>query len=183
MKGETPARTIKTGAGVVSRPGPDRFVLVGEIERPLDSLDAKPLARLVDLWRRLCGQRSFVARSELDPTEIPDLLSRIRLLSIEAEGVFRFRLYGTHATNPDRLDMTGRTSLDYPDQAFAAMVTRHYAAVAADGRPRAWEIVGRVPEGEYAYEKVVLPMSYSGHRFDALLVMSERTRNPILLHR
>ncbi len=50
-------------------------------------------ARLLAAWRRWCGDRAMPRRSDIEPLDIPDLLSALALL--EADGAdFRFLLVG-----------------------------------------------------------------------------------------
>lgn len=159
------------------------FKIVDERVIPLADLPSEELTQFVAHWNRIRGDRPFPLRGDFDPTEIPKLLQRVRLVDIEPNGVFRFRLYSTTATNPDQRDMTGLTTDDYRDKGFAAMVTRHYATVAEDGEPRCWHIKASVESGEYEYIRVVLPLSRKGEACDMLLVKSIRITNPFVLWR
>lgn len=159
------------------------FKLTAERLFPLDDIPDTNLAALVEYWKRKKGNRLFALHRDIDPAEIVQLLSHIRLVDIEDDGVFRFRLYGSQATNPDKVDMTGRTSLDYDDKAFGEMVTRHYAAVARDGNARCWHIKARIDAGAYQYFRVVLPISRNEKTIDGLLVKSARIKNANVLWR
>jgi len=159
------------------------FELTVERLLPLDDIPDAKLAALVEYWKRTKGNRPFALRKDIDPAEIVRLLGHVRLVDIEDDSVFRFRLYGSQATNPDKLDMTGRTTLDYEDKAFGEMVTRHYAEVAKDGIARCWHIKAQVDAGEYEYFRVVLPISGNGKTIDELLVSSTRTKNTYVLWR
>ena len=110
------------------------FDLKSEELVPLPQIPDDSLRKLVDYWDSLREDRPFASRAQIDPLQIPDLLGHLRIVSIEPGGIFRFRLYGSLATNPDHADMTNKTTRDYQDKAFGDLVTRHYAAVACDGR-------------------------------------------------
>jgi hypothetical protein len=165
------------------RSGMTDFELKAERLHSLDDIPDAGLAALVEYWKRIKGNRPFALRRDIDPTEIVRLLGHIRLVDIEDDSVFRFRLYGSQATNPDRLDMTGLTTLDYEDKAFGEVVTRHYAEVAKDGIARCWHIKAQVDAGAYEYVRVVLPISGNGKTIDGLLVSSARIENPHVLWR
>lgn len=150
---------------------------------PIDNIPSFKLQALVAYWTKKKGDLPYLKRSAFDPMEIADLLGQIRIVEIEPDQVFRFRLYGSNATNPDRFDMTGKTTRDYQDKNFAELVTRHYSIVAEDGQPRCWHINATVSQGTYEYFRVVLPFSYCGTEMDALLVSSDRIRNDSLLWR
>jgi len=157
------------------------FTLLEERLIPLTAIASHDLRELVEYWNRIRGDRCLPMRSEFDPVKIPKLLRNIRLVDVEKDGVFRFRLYSSDSTNPDKRDMTRRTTTDYEDRGFGDMVTRHYAAVAADGVARCWHIKASVRTGDYEYHRVVLPLSKTGERCDILLVKSHRIVNSVLL--
>lgn len=157
------------------------FTLLEERLIPLTDITSHELRELVEYWDRIRGDRCLPTRSEFDPVEIPKLLRNIRLVDVEKDGVFRFRLYSSDSTNPDKRDMTRCTTHDYEDRGFGDLVTRHYAAVAADGMARCWHIKALVATGDYEYHRVVLPLSRTGERCDILLVKSHRIVNSVLL--
>lgn len=147
---------------------------------PLTDIASHDLRELVDYWDRIRGDGFFPMRSDFDPVEIPKLLRNIRLVDVEKGGVFRFRLYSSDSTNPDKRDMTRRTTHDYEDGGFGEMVTRHYAEVAADGKAKCWHIKASVHTGNYEYHRVVLPLTRTGAQCDMLLVKSHRIENSVL---
>ena len=159
------------------------FQVIEEHLVPIDRISDAGLAALVSYWQRKKGGRAFAFRRDIDPTEISELLGNIRLVDIEDQDTFRFRLYGSNATNPDQRDMTGLTTHDYEDKAFGDIVTRHYAMVAGDEVARCWHIKAQVESGEYEYLRIVLPISRNEKTVDALLVHSVRIKNPFVLWR
>lgn len=159
------------------------FTILEEQLISLDEIENTELSEFVAYWRLKAQGRAFALRKDIDPVEIPTLLGSIRIVAIEGNGLFRFRLYGTNATNPDGADMTNKTTKDYDDKDFGDFVARHYAAVAADGQGRCWHIKAEVDEGAYEYIRVVLPISYNGETVDGLIVKSTRIKNEALLWR
>jgi hypothetical protein len=153
------------------------FRLLAEYDVPLNGIDEPSLSEFCAYWHAKAGGRGFVARDDMHPGDLVGGLGSIRIVMIEPDGGFRFRLYGTQATNPDQVDMTGKTTADYADRGFAELIDRHYGMVAADGIGRGWHVVGVVDEGRYEYQRVVLPLSYSGTEMDALIVKSARIKN------
>ena len=154
------------------------FELVTVREIPLEDIPDDKLMALYRYWKARKQERAFALREELDPVDIPELLGSVRLVDIEDGGVFRFRLYGTSAANPDQVDMTGKTTRDYPTKEFGDLVTAHYAQVASDGVGRCWFIDSTVGGEKYTYFRIVLPISRSGTEVDALLVSSKRSEYP-----
>ena len=153
------------------------FELKSEKLIPLSEIPDGPLQKLVDYWDSNREGQPFALRARIDPMQIPDLLGYLRIVSIEPDGAFRFRLYGSLAINPDNVDMTNKTTNDYRDKAFGEMVTRHYATVARDATPRCWHIIGHVNEMVTDYLRVVLPLSGDGVKMDSLFISSLRNHN------
>lgn len=148
------------------------FVFHREEDVSLDQIEDKGSAALVTYWNSKRGAKSFAYRDDLDPVDIPELLGHVRLVDIEAGGVFRFRVYGTSATNPDQRDMTGKTTQEYQDKAFGDLVTAHYRAVAESGEVRCWRVLGQLGTKSYAHLRVVLPVSRNREFVDSLLISS-----------
>ena len=155
------------------------FVLKSEEIVPLSQIPDGPLRKLVDYWESKREGHPFAMQARIDPTQIPHLLGHLRIVSIESDGAFRFRLYGSLATNPDLVDMTNKTTAEYRDKAFGKMVTRHYATVARDAAPRCWHIIGHVAGLVTDYLCLVLPLSGDGVTMNRLLISSSHIANEI----
>lgn len=155
------------------------FELISESRLDLagDALPAR-LARLLAYWHEKRAGRAMPGRADIDPIEFTTNLGRTHLLAVEAPNTFRYRIYGSGVTNPDAADMTGRTTLDYRDRAFGAMVTRHFEDCVAERHPICCHIRARLNDEPYEYRRITLPLSADGTQVDMLLVGTERVTVP-----
>jgi len=80
------------------------------------------------------------ARDDIDPTQIRSNVGRMHILEVEGLSLYRYRIYGSAVTNPDRRDMTGKTTRDYEDQGFARLVTAHMDEAYTLGQPTCYQI-------------------------------------------
>ena len=148
-------------------------------------LDAIPDPKLADLyayWRRQRGDRTLPARTDMKPAEMFASLGRLHLLDVEGDGVYRYRIYASGVTNPDRLEMTGRTTREYPDRAFAEFVTGHLVESHAKAAPTCNRIDAEVDGKAYRYIRLILPLG-AGGAVTHFLVGTQRIEVDPSLHR
>ena len=69
----------------------------------------KRLLALYSYWESKRGDRSMPARADIDPAEIPSLLSIILLMDTSTAGEYRYRLVGTEIVRWLGRDTTGQT--------------------------------------------------------------------------
>ncbi|HVM77585.1 MAG TPA: PAS domain-containing protein [Stellaceae bacterium] len=149
------------------------FVLLSD--RRLDpALDPTPpaLKVLYTYWLEKRRGQSMPSRRDIDTAEILANLGRVHLLEVEGPTTFRYRLYGSHVTNPDGTDMTGLTTRDYRDVDFGSLVTRHHAECVRERSPVCYEIRAKIGGDPYDYARLALPLSEDGERVDMILVGS-----------
>ena len=139
---------------------------------PLPPEDEPIVGPLLKYWRERRNGRPMPARADIDPTELLQSLGRIHLLEVVGPGLFRFRLYGSQVTNPDRADMTGRMTRDYKDKVFGRMVTQHLAQCADSALPVLHHIEARLGGEPYEYRRLTLPLGDDAVRM--LLVGTRR---------
>lgn len=123
--------------------------------------ESVPNDRLRDLfryWERQRGDRPLPARDDIDPTQIRNNVGRMHLLAVEGPGAYRYRIYGSAVTNPDRREMTGKTTCDYEDQEFSRLVTMHMDEVYALGHPTCYQIDALTNGKPYRYIRMILPL-------------------------
>lgn len=132
------------------------------------------LRHLHDYWAGQRGDRTMPSRLDLDLLEVRDNIGRMHVLDVEGPERFRYRLYGGRVTNPDRAEMTGRTTMDYDDKNFARMVTAHLQECVAAKAPICYRIDGAVDGHPYRYIRLVLPLSDDGTAVSTLLVGTQR---------
>lgn len=132
------------------------------------------LQHLHDHWGAVRGERPMPALRDIDWLAIADNAGRRHVLAVEGARVFRYLVYGSLVTNPDRLEMKGRTTMDYPDQDFAALVTDHLAEAVAARVPCCFCIDAAVDGKPYRYIRLALPLCGAAGQVAHLLVGTQR---------
>ena len=150
------------------------YCLIEDRREPLESIPEDRLRRLLAFWREKQAGRAMPSRADIDPFEMVEHLGRLHLLDVIGPNLFRFRLYGSRVTNPDVVDMTGRTTQEYADTAFADMITRHYQECVDEKAPVYHEVYGTLDDAAYDYCRLTLPLSRDGVAVDMLLVSPHR---------
>ncbi len=140
---------------------------------PLDAIPSETLNELLGFWRRKCGNDPLPRLGNINPTEVQKLLPRMHLLAVEGPGVFRYSIYGSGVTNPDRLDMTGRTTLDYIDKEFSRLVTAHIDEAVRLAMPSCYHIEAETDAKPYVYIRLSLPIGQAG-KVSHVLVGTQR---------
>jgi hypothetical protein len=122
------------------------------------------LRRLFEYWRSKCAGRCFPARRDIDPLEIPDLLSNVFLVEVlPAAPWFRYRLTGTNIDAIHGQNITGKSPADIKTPEVARMVEQQYCDAIKARRPLCHEVVLLGPDNIYwHYERLVLPLSEKG---------------------
>lgn len=134
------------------------FEIVDAQRVPSPTDDEPIIGPLLTYWESKRGRKPMPRREDIDPPALTPCLGRVHLLDVVGPHTFRYRVYGSRVTNPDRVDMTGRTTLDYRDQEFGRMVTRHLAECCAAAAPVCHHIVGRLNGARYEYRRLVVPL-------------------------
>ncbi|MBL8808084.1 MAG: PAS domain-containing protein [Rhodospirillales bacterium] len=160
------------------------FKLVSELRlNPASGSLPHALAALLGYWDSRRAGRPMPERADIDPSDLGARLGRIHLLDVEGPQLFRYRVYGSRMTNPDARDMTGRTTGEYADATFGAMVTRHLAQCVLEKVPVCYEIHGRLDEDPYIYTRIALPLAGKEGNVAMILVGSERGSVPARVQR
>jgi len=116
----------------------------------LPQVRSQRVHRLHKYWRSKAGaQGSVPRRSDIDPTELPDLLPNLMLVDVERNPLrFRYRLVGTRIVDFAYHDFTGM----YLDEAGWKEVegfTRAYTDAVTERKPTAgfyvWELRSGAP--------------------------------------
>jgi hypothetical protein len=116
----------------------------------LSQIRSQRVHRLHGYWRSKIGaQGSVPRRSDIDPTELPDLLPNLMLLDVERDPLrFRYRLVGTRVVDFSYHDFTG-TYLDEAGWVEVKGFTRAYVDAVTDRKPTSgfylWELRSGAP--------------------------------------
>lgn len=159
------------------------FQLLSEKRLDYEDLEDHTISAIWRYWRKQRRGTRPPRRADIDPADLRNQLGRIHILDIEAPGIYRYRLCGSEVTNPDRRDMTGRTTMDYDDKAFGEMVTRHLSTALAERRPVCFEIEATARGLPYTYIRGVFPLADAEGGIEKLLVGTHRRSVPREFHR
>ncbi len=97
----------------------------------LDLHLTQPQGRFVaaahDYWKRIRGEFRMPARADLDPLDIPGLLSHVVLIDVGHDPLeFGYRLIGTEIVKRSRGDYTGKKLADLPEQRAPSQIWSLY---------------------------------------------------------
>lgn len=129
------------------------------------------LRALHDYWRGKLRGRRMPARPDIDPVEIPRLLSNLMLVSVSGEPPrFDFRLVGTEIVARYGAELTGR-DLDAIDLGTElGSVRSQYEETARESTPTYCRHEFETKSGKFLrYERLLLPLSGDGAHVDMLL--------------
>ncbi len=129
------------------------------------------LQEFLDYWLSKHGpQGQLPSRAQIDPSEIPTLLTGIALYDVErvqsALGYrFKYRLLGTRHSAVNQADFSGRYVEDvhYPDEAVP--IIGAFTLVVERKLPHYWRrerISRRDPTSRVPYERIVVPLAADG---------------------
>ncbi len=137
-----------------------------------DQLSGSAL-ELYDYWNRKSGSRRMPDRNDIDPTEIPHLLSSLTILDVEdhnGDPRFRHRLIGTAVVSFLGRDCTGTlVGNNFGGSDFEAHIHEILLKVVEDKEPlldqveRPWSTVN-------TYNRLILPLSSDGETVDKFLL-------------
>jgi hypothetical protein len=158
------------------------FALQQAVPIPVDRIPNETLGELLHYWSQQRDDRPMPRRDDIDPTAIRRNVGRMHLLAVEGPGVYRYRIYGSAVTNPDMLEMTGKTTRDYRDQSFARLVTSHMDEALAQAVPTCYQIEALTDGKPYRYIRMILPLG-DATGISHLLVGTQRLEVDGSLHR
>jgi hypothetical protein len=128
------------------------------------------LRQLFALWRAKSRGRAFPARGDFDPVELRFVLAHLFLVDHLPDGnEFRFRVYGTHLAEKERIDLTGKLVSDHPDGDHAIRVNRVLRWVQRRGRPWLAQEYFVVDQRPWRDAALCLPLGRDGGTVDMVL--------------
>ena len=129
--------------------------------------------RCYDYWAELCRRRggALPSHKDIQPGEIPDLLSRFALIELCPAGSFdpMYRLAGTELERTAGRSLTGTRFRDlFGPEGFAA-IAAVLAGAAADRLPRYVESRVEFPDRQFhTMRRLVMPCASDGKTVDIL---------------
>lgn len=142
-----------------------------------DQLDPE-LQEFVEYWHSKIGpQGQLPSRAQIDPSEIPNILTGIALYDVERVNTsfgyrFKYRLLGTRHSVVNQADFSGRYVEDvhYPDDAVP--IIGAFSLVVERKLPHYWRrerASRRDPNLRIFYERIVVPLAADGVNVNMLL--------------
>jgi hypothetical protein len=131
------------------------------------------LSGLYAYWEAKRGDRLMPARADLDPLEIPQVLSHLILLDVTHDPLrFRVRLYGTEVADLRGRDLTERYLYEGAPTTLGATTQPWNLATVETRRPH--YVTGPyedISEGRIGtFHRLGLPLSVRGERVDMLMI-------------
>lgn len=136
------------------------------------------LQEFLDYWLSKHGpQGQLPSRAQIDPSEIPTLLTGIALYDVERVNTslgyrFKYRLLGTRHSVVNQMDLAGRYVEDvhYPDDAVP--IIGAFSLVVERKLPHYWRrerVSRRDPSVRTPYERIIVPLANDGVNVNMLL--------------
>ena len=133
---------------------------------------SKNLEQLQKYWDSKRKGREMPSRTDIEPTEIPTLLSYLALIDVELNPRrFRWRLVGTHITGAMRYDYTGfYFDEKYSGRALADLMAVYERVLQSKAPIRHFGRPTFADKHFAAYESTHLPLSQDGSDVAIILV-------------
>lgn len=135
--------------------------------------DHPKVQRLYDYWKFKSKGAKLPARRDIDPVDIPDLLSCMVLMDVlreEQQMRFRIRLAGTIFCEVHHRDITGEWVDEMIGREAGRDVTQNHEIVVKTKRPHFWRnhlhMEGRRHIG---YQRLFCPLASDGETVDTLI--------------
>jgi hypothetical protein len=161
--------------GVFRRDTDEAFDYCHAQPAPIEEIPPhSPIMAFYAYWQRLGGADRLPGRRDIDPADIPKIVSWLILIDVLFDGIldFRYRLVGTSVNRLVGKDVTGLT----PWQAFppnvAETVQRHYRVSVSERRPTIWR-TGRPLRDPRSTDclRAVFPLAADGRNVDMLAAL------------
>lgn len=138
-----------------------------------ETIEPRPLVRLYDYWLSKFEGGQIPSRAQIDPLDVPDLLSIIFLIDVidGADGPeFRFRLVGSKIVEVVGWDPTGQSFTSFYDEENLENMVALYDQVASSGEPFLNSSTAPFSNKDYIrMVRLLLPLSEDGARVDMIL--------------
>lgn len=136
-------------------------------------LSQEALVKLFDYWVSHSVDGRLPARSQIDPLDVPDLLSGIFLIDVDyqnGEPRFRFRLIGSRIATVVESDPTGMWFEDFYDKNNIGYMQKLYRSVALTGEPFTNHSHAPFSDKDFVkLDRLLLPLSSDGSQVDMIL--------------
>lgn len=130
--------------------------------------------RLYENWSSKITTAALPGRQNIEPLEIPDLLSAIALIDVVREDGacrFRYRLAGTEIGIRAERDPTGKFFEDLYEGEYLKKANSTYRGIVDTGAPFASSRKFPLEEGYLSYDRLILPLASDGKQVDMLIFL------------
>ncbi len=135
--------------------------------------DSPKIDKFLAYWRSKCRNGLLPGHGDIDPVEVPDLLSALSIVEVVGDGDsdrFRFRLFGTDHVEHNGKDFTGSFMDEIFEPEDAEAIAETYRHIVATGKPHFWRSHVRLPGREFLrYRRLMLPLAADGKSVDMLI--------------
>jgi len=138
--------------------------------KDLSLVKSEAIAAAWRYWQSKSETLSIPSRSQIDPLEMRQFLSKVLMIDVESEREFTYRLCGTHVAAINGKDLTGQRASDVNLGASSQQFIEAYQRTIRGREPilftgHLWwqnrEWVG--------FEQIILPLSTDGIAVDKLM--------------
>jgi len=138
--------------------------------RIASGLEYEGLGDLLQYWQRV-GRGAVPSRADIDPADIPRLLSNVLLIDVERAPIrFRVRLCGTEIDRLVGRNFTGCYLDDITAGYFERDILLDYAEVVLHKKPKVTRRSILTGGGRWLhYQRLLMPLSSDGWTVDKLL--------------
>lgn len=130
------------------------------------------LQRLYEYWRSKFRNGYLPARKDIDPIEIPDLLSGMILIDVEGKRPdrhYRFRLLGSEFVDAVGENLTGKRLDEIGSPGSTDPIISGYEEAVIKKSPHFWESFIHVEGRKHVrYRRLVCPLASDGITVDTL---------------
>lgn len=128
--------------------------------------------RVLAYWHRLRGERAMPTRADLNPLDIPKLLSSVILMDVQHDPLdFRYRLIGTEIDRICNRNYKGMRLSELPDKASPNPIWLHHQETVETRAPVCRDLSYVGPDGDVRrIAHCLMPFSSDGRTVDHILV-------------
>lgn len=139
---------------------------VGELREP-------EFLQAIVYWHTRRGQKSMPSRSDISPTDIGKILSKVMLVDVLAGPPhFRYRVFGTSIVDWMHFDATGQTLDAIEPENYRQMLFATYMECVGARTPVAHRILWDTKDVAHRYKRLMMPLSADARNVDMLLITS-----------
>ena len=154
-------------------PEPDPLLAPPAPIRSAADLETEPMRQAWALLEGKRADRPFLARADIDPSELKPLLPSIGLVEVHYEPLrFRIRLAGTDWRRTLGFEATGLWLDQWPNPVQRQVLELGWTTIVREARPGRARRNALVEGVMLHYEAVFIPLAADGRTIDMVLVMS-----------